>query len=1535
MKISNATAMIRRIISAFCLLLLITLFSAATAEAQTTFVVNSTGDSANENPGNGSCSTGNQIGTIAGFPIMECTLRSIIQEANEAGEQVVIEFGSSFLETDSRGISIIEIESNLPYIQEQVTIAGETHLEFESESDHPIGGYSKVFIKGAGASGSGIRFGGNGAGSTIRHISIGGFGGNAILLQGGSNYSIINNKIGGYWAEGAVSVRSLGINEGNGIAVINASGSGSEITQISSNIIYNNQQNGIRISNGSSATFIQNNIIGLRPDLRAGDPFPAFAGNDGAGVYVAVDAGSDNAIGAFSGNTISNNGSGGVHVKADGQTIFGNNIGLPHEGEVASSYEASDYGNDSNGIILESSHNTVGGGGATTNTIGNSQFVGIRVGSGGNNIEANSNEIGRNFIGTNEDGEDHGQSQGIRIDRGNNNVISNVIASYNNYGIEIRSDAGPNNDITRSTITDNIYGIWFRDAGGLVGSTDDPAEGNVIGNNSAYGVRVSGDAGTVGLGGNYIGTDENGADMGNASGVFIEDEGSQVFIGYVGNGNVIGNNTNGIVFMDGATNNYVLSNYIGIHPNGDSIGNSIGITTGNNANLANNQIGYPPVIFDPEDWDPGEGPGNIIAHNTSSGVDLSSASSISTSNVIRGNSIYGNGSRGIDLGMDNIDVGGGSSGPNNLMNYPEFDEDETFYVESTNELEVRYRVRTNASNAEYNLGIDIYLTEEGEEQGKTFLGTASYSEQEATNWVFDSIEIPSGVSISSDDRIVATTTDGQANTSQFSEAVEIGEDEPEIAVSEGELNFGSVIENETETLSFDIENTGEAELSGEVTLADDGGGVYTITGGLGNYTLNPSESMEVEVEFTPDGTSDYFGDIEIFHNADNESSPFEVSLVGQGSEEPEPFLVISEDELDFGQVVEETTQRLAFEIENQGDASLSGEVFLEDSEDVFEIVGLDPGDRALYSINPSESFEVEIDFTPGSVDNFSGLLEIEHNADNESDPYEMALTGEGIEEPEPMITVSEDELDFNTVTEGDTQLLNFEIENQGSAPLSGEVSLEDDGGGVFEITTGSGSYDLDPSQNLTVEIEFSPDDEASYSGRVDIAHNAENENSPMEIALSGEGTEVPTPSIVVSNDELDFGGVIEGESHTLQLEIENQGSAELIGDVSLQDDGDGRFSISSGEGSYSLDPSLSTEVEVVFTPDSQDEFSGEISISHNAGNLGDPVTITLSGEGTDDSVPVISVSRDELDFGETSVHSNRSLTLEIENEGESDLTGEVILAGDDNGAFSIAEGAGDFNLTSSEELSIEVEFAPDAEESYSGLIEIVHNALNTSSPVEITLSGEGTDDPVPHLAISFDELDFDEVTEGESESQSFEIENDGDADLSGSVFLEDSDGGAFVITSGEGSFTLAPSENLEVVVAFNPDSNREFSGQLNISHNADNTDDPAAIMLAGVGAEVTSADELSEMPSELILKQNYPNPFNPSTQIRFELPEDATVVLRVFNNLGQEIATLVDERMSAGSYEVTFNANDLSSGSYIYRLETETQVMTETMTYVK
>ena len=75
------------------------------------------------------------------------------------------------------------------------------------------------------------------------------------------------------------------------------------------------------------------------------------------------------------------------------------------------------------------------------------------------------------------------------------------------------------------------------------------------------------------------------------------------------------------------------------------------------------------------------------------------------------------------------------------------------------------------------------------------------------------------------------------------------------------------------------------------------------------------------------------------------------------------------------------------------------------------------------------------------------------------------------------------------------------------------------------------------------------------------------------------------------------------------------------------------------------------------------------------------------------------------------------------------------------------------------------------------------------------------------------------------------------------------------------------------------------------------------------------------VPSGFILYQNYPNPFNPSTKIQYAISSRQFVSLRVYDVLGNEIATLVNEEKPAGSYEINFNASGLTSGMYFYSIK--------------
>lgn len=100
---------------------------------------------------------------------------------------------------------------------------------------------------------------------------------------------------------------------------------------------------------------------------------------------------------------------------------------------------------------------------------------------------------------------------------------------------------------------------------------------------------------------------------------------------------------------------------------------------------------------------------------------------------------------------------------------------------------------------------------------------------------------------------------------------------------------------------------------------------------------------------------------------------------------------------------------------------------------------------------------------------------------------------------------------------------------------------------------------------------------------------------------------------------------------------------------------------------------------------------------------------------------------------------------------------------------------------------------------------------------------------------------------------------------------------------------------------------------------------------------ITSISQIDyqKLPQNYSLSQNYPNPFNPSTTIKYDIPKESFVKLKIYDILGREVKTLVKEQKSAGTYKVTFEASNLSSGVYFYRIQAGNFVQTKKLILLK
>jgi len=101
--------------------------------------------------------------------------------------------------------------------------------------------------------------------------------------------------------------------------------------------------------------------------------------------------------------------------------------------------------------------------------------------------------------------------------------------------------------------------------------------------------------------------------------------------------------------------------------------------------------------------------------------------------------------------------------------------------------------------------------------------------------------------------------------------------------------------------------------------------------------------------------------------------------------------------------------------------------------------------------------------------------------------------------------------------------------------------------------------------------------------------------------------------------------------------------------------------------------------------------------------------------------------------------------------------------------------------------------------------------------------------------------------------------------------------------------------------------------------------------------QITNVDDRGNLyiPKEYKLEQNYPNPFNPTTTIKYSIPKESFVSLKIYNLIGEEVATLVNEEKTIGNYKIEFDATGLPSGIYFYRLQAGSFVDTKKMIIVK
>jgi hypothetical protein len=220
--------------------------------------------------------------------------------------------------------------------------------------------------------------------------------------------------------------------------------------------------------------------------------------------------------------------------------------------------------------------------------------------------------------------------------------------------------------------------------------------------------------------------------------------------------------------------------------------------------------------------------------------------------------------------------------------------------------------------------------------------------------------------------------------------------------------------------------------------------------------------------------------------------------------------------------------------------------------------------------------------------------------------------------------------------------------------------------------------------------------------------------------------------------------------------------------------------------------------------------------------------IDLPGGGS--AAPDIAVSPPLHDYGSVAVGTNQTHSFEVRNDGTTNLdVSSTTLVGSDPGEFVIASGGGSFTLAPGVTRDVFVRFEPSSAGSKNASLRFTSNDPN-EDPLDVDLSGDGVE---PDIGISPISYDYGAVDVGSSAGHTFEVRNDGGADLevSSTAIVGASD---FSIASGSGAYTLAPGETRDVVVLFEPSDSGPRNATLRLASD-DPDEDPLDVALGGEG----------------------------------------------------------------------------------------------------
>ena len=473
-----------------------------------------------------------------------------------------------------------------------------------------------------------------------------------------------------------------------------------------------------------------------------------------------------------------------------------------------------------------------------------------------------------------------------------------------------------------------------------------------------------------------------------------------------------------------------------------------------------------------------------------------------------------------------------------------------------------------------------------------------------------------------------------------------------------------------------------------------------------------------------------------------------------------------------------------------------------------------PGATFPMSMATGQSSNWTVAVTPTSAGTITGTLTVLGSDGSSSATLNLSATAVT---PGAQISLSSSAVQFGTVSIGSTGNANLAISNTGGTDLS--ISVISITGPEFGLTGISTPKTISAGQSVPVALTFKPTAAGALSGSLTITSN-DPTNPTMTVSLNGTGSTAAVGQLQDVPSSLSFGSVSVGSSGTKQITLSNTGNA-AVQITSIAAAGTG-FSVNGLTVPYTLNPSATATLNVIFAPTTGGSVSGNITVISDAN--GSPLKIPVSGTGLQAG---LSVTPSSFAYGSVVDGQTKSQTFTITNTGGSSLTiSQLAISG---AGYSLSGLTTPANLAAGANTTFSAVFAPRTAGSLAGTVTVSSNAAN--SPATISLSGTGVASTVT-LSANPTGLSFGNVVAGSSSTKTVTLTNSGNSSLTiSNVTVAAKDVTETGITL---PLTLAAGKTQTMSVKFSPTAAETVSGNITVTNSQGSS---TVVSVSGTGTQ--------------------------------------------------------------------------------------------------